>query len=305
MRNPFRRTARHTAEDSVSEQPMAELVARPTQPQRAPLAPHAHRFRMALVGLFVVGAASLGVALWLSSGGRTASSTSDWSAWSPTQTGLAGAQEIADFVAPLYRANPANQLAVVTAVNLNNPNNPLQVVVPAPTSSKSSSSSGNSLLPLPPDSTLVYNLCGQGSTDCSIGVGTASKPRLLLLRREALELALYSFKYLGGFNTIVAILPPGHTVQSCTGICPKPPSKPQVKPVSLALAFDRKELQPWLDHPLRDTLPEELPPPVTDISNAPEAELVSVITAHGLFQERTQQGQDGSSLVVLSPMPPQ
>ena len=35
------------------------------------------------------------------------------------------------------------------------------------------------------------------------------------------------------------------------------------------------------------------------------AELVSVITAHGLFQERTQQGQDGSSLVVLSPMPPQ
>jgi hypothetical protein len=75
--------------------------------------------------------------------------------------------------------------------------------------------------------------------------------------------------------------------------------------VSLALAFDRKELQPWLDHPLRETLPEDIPPTVSQMPSAPEAELVSVITAHGLFQERTEQGQDGSSVIVLSPMPPQ
>ena len=41
------------------------------------------------------------------------------------------------------------------------------------------------------------------------------------------------------------------------------------------------------------------------MQSAPEAELVSVITAHGLFQEKTEQGQDGSSVIVLSPMPPQ
>jgi hypothetical protein len=39
--------------------------------------------------------------------------------------------------------------------------------------------------------------------------------------------------------------------------------------------------------------------------NAPEAELVSVITAHGLFQEHTEQAQDGSNLLVLNPLPPQ
>ena len=41
------------------------------------------------------------------------------------------------------------------------------------------------------------------------------------------------------------------------------------------------------------------------MQNAPEAELVSIITAHGLFSERTEQGQDGSTVIVLSPLPPQ
>ena len=72
-----------------------------------------------------------------------------------------------------------------------------------------------------------------------------------------------------------------------------------------ALAFDRSELQPWLSRPLRSTLPETLPPSVSQIQSAPEAELISIITAHGLFSERTEQGQDGSTVIVLSPMPPQ
>src|SRR5207245_970324 len=148
--------------------------------------------------------------------------------------------------------------------------NPLQVVVPS--SSSTGSGSSNALLPLPPSSTIVYNLCGQGSGDCSIGVGTPSPARLLLLRREALELALYTFKYLGGIDTVVGILPPGHTAAGCTGICPKPQTKPTTKPVNLALAFDRKELQPWLDHPVRQALPEELPPSASEMPNAPEAE---------------------------------
>jgi hypothetical protein len=38
---------------------------------------------------------------------------------------------------------------------------------------------------------------------------------------------------------------------------------------------------------------------------AAEAPLVSVITAHGLFAEKTQRGQDGSTVLTLSPLPPQ
>jgi hypothetical protein len=252
-----------------------------------------------VAGLFALGAASLVAAVALSSSSaRVNTGGSGWSVWRPADTGLTGAQEIADFVAPYYRATPADQLAVITAVNLNNPANPLQVAVPA-------GSSSGSLVPLPASSTIVYNLCGVGSKDCSIGVGQPSSSRLLLLRREALELALYTFKYLGGIQSVVAILPPGHTVQGCTGICAKPREKTVTKPLDIALAFDRAELGPWLSHPLHTTLPEQLPPTVSEMTNAPEAELVSVITAHGLFSEQTEQSQAGSTVIALSPLPPQ
>ncbi len=259
----------------------------------------AHRFRWAIAGLIVIGFCSLGAALVLSgSSARAVRGGSAWSAWSPPDQGLAGAQDIADYIAPYYRATPATQLAVVTAVNLNDPSNPLEVVVPA-------AGTPDSLAPLPATSTILYNLCGVGSQDCAIGVGKASTNRLLLLRREALELALYTFKYLSGIQTVVAILPPGHTVQGCTGICPQPHAKTTTTSVDIALAFDRAELQPWLGAPLRDTLPETLPPTVSQMSSAPEAELVSVITAHGLFDEHVEQAQDGSSVIVLDPTPPQ
>jgi hypothetical protein len=253
-----------------------------------------------VVGLLVLGLCSLGAAVALSTAGRTPATGGDWSSWTPTDSGLAGAQEIADFVAPYYRASPSEQLAVITAVNLTDPNNPLTVVVP-------SSGSSNGLVPLDAGSTIVYNLCGVGSHDCSIGVGQPSSARLLLLRREALELALYTFKYLSGVNTVVAILPPGHQVQGCVGICPKPAhaTTAKVTPVNLAVAFDHSELQPWLDRPLRQTLPEALPPTVSQMPNAPEAELVSIITAHGLFSEHTEQAQDGASVIVLDPQSPQ
>lgn len=265
----------------------------------APRVPHSHRFRTAVVALFALGACSLAAAVALSaSGGRASRGPSNWSAWQPADGGLAGAQAIADYVAPYYRATPAAQLALVTAVNLNNAPNALHVAV-------ASSGASGSLVPLPSSSTIVYNLCGVGSKDCSIGAGQPSPNRLLLLRREGLELALYTFKYISGVSTVVAILPPGHTVLGCTGICAKPPERTTTTTLDVALAFDRSELGPWLSRPLRTTLPEQLPPTVSQIPSSPEAELVSILTAHGLFSERTEQAQDGSTVIALTPMPPQ
>jgi hypothetical protein len=264
---------------------------------------HSRKFKAATAALLVAGIASLAAAVALTSAseGKRGGGGGSWSAWQPGSGGLSGAQEIADYVSPYYRASSAYQLAVVTTVNLNDPSSPLQVVIPT-----SGSSAGYQALDA--NSTIAYNLCGIGSKNCSIGVGTPSPNGLLLLRREALELALYSFKYLGDVQTVVAILPPGHAVTS-SRLSAKPPTAGQTssstKPVSLALAFDRKELQPFLSRPLRETLPDALPPTVTEVQSAPESELVSVITAHGLFQERTEQAQDGSNLVVLTPLPPQ
>lgn len=292
-------TPEHAADRPVSAGGHELIAAREREREKPPRAAQSRRFRWAVAGLFGLALCALGAALVLAgTGHRSSAGKGDWSAFSPQDSGLSGAQEIADYVAPYYRATASDQLAVITAVNLQNPNNPLEVAVPA---------SGNQggLVPLSPSSTIVYNLCGVGSSNCSIGVGQASASRLLLLRREALELALYSFKYLNGIDSVIAILPPGHTVQGCTGICPKPQTPTTTKPLDAALAFDRSELKPWLDRPLRNTLPETLPPSVSQMQSSPEAELISIITAHGLFSEHTEQGQDGSRVIVLSPLPPQ
>ncbi len=288
--------------------------------QQAGSSPHAGRFRTITALLVALGIGAIIVTVAVAVGGRqTAPAGAKWSAWQPTEGGALGARDIADFIAPFYRIDNTHQLTVVTVVNLesaaaaaaaqqaaasgstsNAVASGLQVAVrPSPTSSQVSLLSGN---------TVAYNLCGQHSSNCAIGVGKASTNRLLLLRREALELALYTFKYIGGTQNVVAILPPGHTEQTPT-LSKKPPTakagKTTPKPVDIAVLFVRQELSPLLKQPLSQILPEQTPPSVAQMAHAPEAGLVDQLTARGLFSEQLQQAQDGSSLIVLNPLPPQ
>ncbi len=287
--------------------------------EHAESSPHSGRFRTVTAVLVALGIGAIVVAVSVAVGGRRSGPTAaKWSEWQPPDSGTLGARDIADFVAPFYRIDSVNQLAVVTVVNLesaaasaaaqqaaangttsNATGSGLQVAVrPSPTSSQVSLLSGN---------TIAYNLCGIGGKDCAIGVGQPSTNRLLLLRREALELALYTFRYIGGTQNVVAILPPGHTEASAT-LSKKPPSSSRTttaKPVDIAVLFVRQELSPLLKHPLGQILPEQTPPTVAEMPHAPEAGLVDQLTARGLFSEQLQQAQDGSDLIVLNPLPPQ
>ncbi len=72
----------------------------------------------------------------------------------------------------------------------------------------------------------------------AIGIGRLSSDKLLLLRRERVELALRRFKSIGPREKLVAILPPWHTTVSTP--MPEPPSSnptATTTPVSLALFF--------------------------------------------------------------------
>jgi hypothetical protein len=89
-----------------------------------------------------------------------------------------------------------------------------------------------------PTSTLMFSLCGAGKK-CSIKEGKPSVARGAVLRREALELALYTFRYVDGVDAIIAFLPP------------KPDSPPY------AVFFKRDDLDSQLDHPLVRTSPAE------------------------------------------------
>jgi hypothetical protein len=265
--------------------------------------PHSRKFLLAITALVAMAVAALAVALVLLANGGTPGPAAAWSPWKPPDSGVAGEREIANELSPFYRASPASQLVVVTVQNVSGSNSGsstgssggTELALRDPTTGTLSAVSGNSA---------VYNLCGLGP-NCVVSGGPASAARLLLLRREALELSLYTFKYIGGVSTVVAILPPGHTTTSCTGLCATPHVPTTTKLVNLAVVFQRQGVQHFLDRPLRLTLPEELPPTVTQMPNAPEAELVSVVTSQALFQQQLIQAQDGTNVLVLNQVPPQ
>ena len=277
--------------------------------------PHASKFLLATVTLIGVAIVAVAVAVVTARDSTNAGPLPRWSSWSPPDGGVQAAREIADHLAPFYRITGADQLDAVTVLNVGNPStastsssntssNQIQVAL----KSLSPSSSAVSLIG---GRTIAFNLCGLGTSDCSIGTGSASSDRLLLLRREGLELALYALHYMPNVDNVVAVLPPGHTQETST-LSPTPPqqTKPVApKPLNLALLFDRQELQPWTNdsQPLATTL-TSLPPSVPQLPawrKTQEAALVDQLTARGLFSDQFSHTADGSYLLVLNPVPPQ
>jgi hypothetical protein len=262
--------------------------------------PHSLRFLAVTAALVGIAIGAIGVAIAVLVSDNSPGPQAKWSSYTPPDGGVAGERDIANAVAPLYRATSASQLAVVTVQNFSDTGTGTQVALRSPNDGTLSALGGT---------TAVFNLCGLGA-NCAISTGTPSTTRLLLLRREALELALYTFKYVHNVDNVVSILPPGHAVTVATAkLTAKPPdkaaSKSKAAPLYMAVAFQRRSLQPFLNRPLRDTLPEQIPPTPTTIGSAPEAELVSVLTAQALFKQQVIQAQDGSNVLVLDPLPPQ
>jgi hypothetical protein len=311
---PTRSTDDHAVSSAVGKAKSSARSGR--RGQRAESSPHSSKFRSATAILIGLALAAIVVTVAIAAKGRQGHTTQPWSSWKPSESGTAGARDIADYVAPFYRISSVDQLAVVTVVNLESPTAAAAAQQAASTGATSSASTSGlqvAVRPSPSSSaisllngdTIAYNLCGIGGKGCAIGVGTASTNRLLLLRREALELALYTFKYDHGVQNVVAILPPGKTTQTSTLTKKLPTSNSAAKPLDIALLFVRQEVQPLLDQPLAATFPEPNPPTVAEMPHAPEAGLVDQITARGLFSEQLQQAQDGSNLIVLDPLPPQ
>ncbi len=297
-----------SSEEHAAKRPFPAAVALGRRQRARPApSPHASKFRAATALLAGLAIAALVVAITVLVNGNRGGSSGPWSSWSPPDNGTQGAQEIADHLAPFYRINGVDQLAVVTVVKLGNPSSVdpttgapsgLQVAV----KTDGSTSSGLSLLN---GNTIAYNLCGLGSSNCTIGVGKPSALRLLLLKREALELALYTFKYISGTNNVVAILPPGYTTQNT--LTSTPHAKPVTQKVDLALLFIRGELAPFLSAPVTATLPNTYPPAVPQLplwAQTAEAGLVEQITARGLFSEQLVQTQAGENLIELTQQPP-
>jgi len=269
--------------------------------------PHARKFRLALVLLVIVAVAAVaGAVVFLINHDKKHSSVvaagaANWSSWHPANTGTEGYTEIADHIAPYYLLNSSQPLDAITPISMSESNDAgvttghgLTVVVNAGTSASGSSSSSSQDLELLVGKTVAYNICGLGASDCELS-GTASTDRELLLQREALELALYTFKYIPSTQNVLAVLPPGHTVTS---------SGTSSTSVTVTVLFVRSELASLLKKPLDKTL-SSYPLDVSELplwSQTNEAELVDEITSEGLFTSQVESQQEGGSLLVLSPI---
>lgn len=264
--------------------------------------PHALKFRVALGILAGIAIAALAIAVAVAAHGNrraTATSLAHWSSWAPTSSGSDGVSQIAQEVAPYYRLNNSKQLDVITPIAVSQTTAAGTITGEGLTVAVDESTGKSQSLGLLSGRTVAYNVCGLGAKDCELA-GTPSTNRMLLLRREALELALYTFRYISDSENVVVVLPPGHTVKSGS-------SSSSGSAVTVAVLFVRSELQHWLGIPLAKTL-QQYPLEVSELgtwSQTEEAGLVDEITAHGLFSSQVQAQQEGGKLLVLSSLPAQ
>ncbi len=259
------------------ELPAPALTERPA-PAPPPLVPqrsrlYTHRFGLAYAVLaMVVGLAVGGFIVLL--GRATEPPGPQWSAWKPSDDGPQGALEIANHVSGAYKLSGGGRLVSVLAGTPNLQN------VPIGHFALTKAAGGFDVFPA--GNSIEYQLCGFGP-GCAIKTGKPTLERGRLLHRQALELALYTFKYVHGTDSVLALLPP----------------KKGARP-TLALFFRKKDLNSDLSKPLDLTLPPR--PALTPNDLTRDLARIAGLVRNHFFQYTFQQAQDRSLVLVLSPL---
>ena len=283
--------SRSSAPDPVDET-VQEIDAAEAPREEKTESPYRSRFGLFLGALIGIAIATLAVGAAVYVGTSSGNGAPDgWSSWKPdTSDGVDAAHEIAAHVGRKYRLSDGNQIVGVEGGPLEVFNVPLEVALrTAPQGGNIDFINGRGLM---------YTLNGLGPHG-SVRGGKPSEARHLLLRREALELALYTFRYVKNVDLVVALLPP------------KPPAKVKNKDGTTttstadsptqALFFRPGDLEPQLEIPLDATIPAKTPRPET-IPPA-ESRRIDALTRGNLFLASFQQGQDQKAFLVLDRLP--
>ena len=261
--------------DAVPEEGSERVVDRTF---RRPGKSYRGRFRVAYIALACLfWGIVAGVAITIT-GGVSRDSGPDWSSWRPSASGIEGAKQIATRVGAKYHLNGGRQLVAVQANEPEIQNVPLELVAVR------GGAGANDVATTSAKNSVVYILCGLG-TRCSINVGKPSEARARLLRREALELALYTFKYVKGVDSVIAFLPP-------------PPNQ---KPPSWSVYFRKSDFKQELKRPLGSTL-TDASTQTPDTMKPAESDTIERLTRPRWFKSEFQQLQDGSAVLVLDPL---
>jgi hypothetical protein len=271
------------AEDLSIVRPAAS--ERPARVRRA----HWRKFALAYAALVLVAAGAIGALVWAVSLDRKEERA--WSSWQPGGEGESRLWEIADYVGPRYLGvdgRPIVRLLVappyitqvteqgVTRIAIDG------VIVKYRASDRSDARAGV----FQSGSAYMYILCSTGG-NCALTRAQNQSPTLgLVLQRQVLELALYSFKYNEDVDQLLFFLPPFQTLG--------PEGRPQE--VKVVAYLERDDLRTALASPIDETLPGS----AGQIEKA-DRDAVEVYVRPKLFTFEPEQGPQGLTILTLTP----
>ena len=253
---------------------------------RARRVAYRNRFAAFFVVLAVVAGAGVG-ALMVLVGRGSPEPTPAWSAWEPTGTADQRVAQIADHVSRGYRLPSGNALVAITyqgppvGTSEDGTLGAVRAIAVRPDTTGGRADASD-IATLDARNTVQFNLCGLGKL-CSIPEGKPTNARGQLLRREALELALYSFRYLGGVDSALMLLPPRADGKTRT-----------------AVFLTKNDVAAILGRPVDETLTAPLTPGIGEIQ-ADEQSAIDRTTLPRLYEYGWLTAQDGTLVTVLTP----
>jgi hypothetical protein len=268
-----------------------EAVSRSERARRG-----AYRFRFATIYFALAAVLGAGVGSFVVLAAREDPPPSPaWSEWEPDGSSLARVRQIADRVPRGYSEDgrqlvfadggrpqlslPGQDGSAPSVVNVS------RIAVLADTS-RGQAEEGE-FDTFDAGNAIAFRLCG-GGTNCAVEGGTPSEDRLLLLRREALELSLYTFRYVDGVDSVVVFLPPA------------PPDAQNRQRQTGALFLRRSQVRGEIGVPLARTLAPK-PPAIGRMSEF-EASNVGRLTTPNIYAFNHQPVADGSFYLTLTPV---
>jgi hypothetical protein len=206
-----------------------------------------------------------------------------WSSWKPpTGNSQKVAAAIADHVAHRYRLSESGGQLVAVIANKPQVTSGTQNIAIKAVAVRKAPQSNTGIAIYDTAKTEDFTLCGLGS-HCSIATGAATQLRGRLVRREALELALYTFKFAPGIDSIAAFMPP-----------------PPGQSTSSILYLRKDDLKDQLSKPLSKTLPLDTPPLPTASDSTEKAAIDNLTLSHMFTYELTAL-QTGGAALILDP----
>jgi hypothetical protein len=271
--------------------PVDQPAGTKSRSERARHSAYRSRFALVYVALAIVAGAGIG-ALIVVVGKPEAAPAPKWSDWQPQGSSDAKLKQIADHVSRRYKLESGAELAVAlpSTPQVTSPGEagspavsvPVSAIAIRPDTSRGQAEE-NDIDVVPGSNSINYVLCGLGQ-GCSISEGVPSEARHALLRREALELSLYTFKHVDGIDNVTVFLPP----------------RPDGQAAPTAIFLKRSDVKDQLSQPLPKTL-GQLVPGIGELDGK-ELATVNRITRPRLYSYEYTQAQDGSAILILTPV---